>query len=519
MSKQPTTRKALYERIAKSSLDEVILEEMIRLGFWPSSSDAPSDPAEEIRRRGHLQRRLNEIRTEQLGLQNEAKLKEEARKKRMSDARERRLQNRERRLRERSERRAQWHQKKQEEIGYLGDGFSAGLGKRECDDKRLQAQGIPVLGDAMSLSNAMGISLGQLRFLAFSRKTSRYSHYQRFSIPKKDGGVRMISAPMPRLKAAQTWILETILNPLPMHDAAHGFRPGRSIVSNATPHIGADVVVNLDLENFFPSVGYRRVKGLFGHFGYSEEVATILALLSTEPELTQIKLDGDTYYVAKGERFLPQGAPSSPAITNLLCRRLDRRLEGICNKLDFRYTRYADDLSFSARGEPAKLVGKLLSQVEWLVAEEGFKIHPDKTRVFRRGRRQEVTGLVVNDGLSVPRAVLRRFRTLLFQIEKDGTDGKRWGASDDVLASAMGFANFVAMVQPEKGASLQTQVRKLLKTYGKAKAPRAQSAESKGTESKGAESKGTGRGPTPTSDETDKKTEDLAPKKKWWKLF
>lgn len=514
MAKQPTTRKALYERISKSSKDEVILEEMIRLGFWPASDGAPCDPAEEIRRRGQLQKRLNQLRSDQAGLRDEAKLKEEARKKRMAEARDRRLQNRERRLRERSERGAAWRKKKQEEIGYLGEGVSAGLGKHECDEARLQEQGLPILGDAAALAQAMGIELGELRFLAFSRGTSKHTHYQRFTIPKKAGGVRTISAPMPRLKAAQTWILQTLLNPLPMHEAAHGFRTGRSIVSNAKAHVGSDIVVNLDLENFFPSVGYRRVKGLFRHLGYSEETATILALLSTEPELTTLELDQETYHVAVSERFLPQGAPSSPAITNLLCRRLDRRLTGVCDKLDFRYTRYADDLSFSASGEGAKRVGKLLSQVEWLVAEEGFKIHPDKTRIFRRGRRQEVTGLVVNDGLAVPRQTLRRFRTLLFQIEKDGTDGKRWGASEDVLSSAMGFANFVAMVQPEKGEALKVQVRSLISQYGGGPKRRSyvakQSAEAKQSDKPE---------PDNAQSDTEADTEPGAKKKKWWKIF
>lgn len=505
MADQPKTRKELYERISKSSKDEVILEEMIRLGFWPAAGKRPEDPSDHIRRKGELTRRLAELRSQQDDLVNEAKIKAEARKKRMADARDRRLQNRERRLRERSERAAAWRVRKQQEILYLGEGVSAGLGQRRVDEPRLVAQGLPVLPDAPALAAAMGITLGELRFLAFQRTTSKVSHYQRFAIPKKSGGTRVISAPMPRLKAAQHWVLEHLLNDLPLHAAAHGFRPGRSIVSNALPHVGADVVVNIDLENFFPTVSYRRVKGLFAKMGHSEEVATILALLCTEADITCLELDQEVYHVATSERFLPQGAPTSPAISNLLCRRLDARMTGVCNKLGFVYTRYADDLSFSARGDAVKSVGKLLSQVEWLVAEEGFKIHPDKTRIFRNGRRQEVTGLVVNDGLAVPRATLRRFRALLFRIEASGPEGQRWGQGPHVLASAMGFANFVSMVQPDKGAAFKKQVQALIERHGGGPPPAAP-----------------GKGPAQDAAPSEAAEPDAEPdktKKKWWKLF
>jgi retron-type reverse transcriptase len=528
MSDQPTSRKALYERIRNSSKDEVILEEMIRLGFWPTSKDMPQAPADDIRRKGELSRRLGELRQQQMGLQSEAKLKEEARKLRMAEARARRLENRERRLRERSERAAAWRKTKQREIGYLGEGVSAGLGQRAVDEPRLVAQGLPVLPDAASLADAMGISVPALRFLAFTRSTSKHSHYQRFTVAKKSGGTRTISAPMPRLKAAQHWILQAILSRLPLHDAAHGFRPGRSIVSNAKPHVGSDVVVNMDLENFFPTVGYRRVKGLFAKFGYSEETATILALLCTEPDSTRIELDEEVYHVAVSDRFLPQGAPTSPAITNLLCRRLDARMTGLCNALGFVYTRYADDLTFSASGESAKKVGKLLSQVEWLIPEEGFKIHPGKTRIFRSGRRQEVTGLVVNESLAVPRHRLREFRSLLFHIEKDGPDSKSWGQGDDVLASAMGFANFVCMVQPEKGAALKTQVSALIARYGGGPATASASGPETQEEPKASDPKAeSSLAPEATSnvpDDTPKGDTPNVPgdtpkKKKWWKLF
>ena len=125
----------------------------------------------------------------------------------------------------------------------------------------------------------MGIKIGELRFLAYDRTVAKVDHYARFTIPKKSGGVREISAPMPRLKRAQYWVLVNILQPLEAHDAAHGFRAKRSILTNARPHAGRRVVINIDLKDFFPTISYRRVKGFFVRLGYPEEVAAPLALI------------------------------------------------------------------------------------------------------------------------------------------------------------------------------------------------------------------------------------------------
>src|SRR5204863_102450 len=158
---------------------------------------------------------------------------------------------------------------------------------------------------------------------------------------------RYISAPKPALAQAQRWLFVNILSRLEVEAPAHGFVPCCSIVTNAAPHTGRKIVINLDLKDFFPSITFRRVKGLFEKLGYSEHVATVLALLSTEPPRVATELDGKVYHVALGQRVLLQGACTSPAITNALCRRLDRRLSGLAKRHGFAYTRYADDLTFS----------------------------------------------------------------------------------------------------------------------------------------------------------------------------
>jgi retron-type reverse transcriptase len=462
----PKSRQELYDRIRSTSKDAVVLDEMIRHGFWPERGTIPEDPAEEIHRRSDLQKRLSELRAELTLNQNEAALRAELRRRRMEASKKKQAETKERRERERKERAARWKDAKEKEILFLGEGVSGGLGRKTGDDAALAKRGLALLHDAAEVARSAGLTVGQLRFLAYARKVSRVSHYKSFKIKKKTGGERLISAPMPRLKALQRWILENVLDKVPLHAAAHGFRHERSIVTNATPHAGSSVVVNLDLKDFFPSIRYGRTKGLFRWLGYSEEVATIFALVCTAPEVDEVVLDGTRWFVATSVRRLPQGAPTSPAITNVLCDRLDRRITHAATVLGFTYTRYADDLSFSAKPGTTPDVGKLLRRVKWLVEKDGLEVHPKKTRVLRRGRRQEVTGLTVNAKTAVPRETLRRFRAVLFQIEKDGPKGKKWGDSDDVLASIEGFANYVLMVSPEKGGALKARVAAIHKKHG-----------------------------------------------------
>ncbi len=483
---------------------------MIRLGFWPSRGQVPEDPADEIRRMGEIGREIAELNRENRHLYNEQALIKEMRKRRLAESRQKQKETRERRERERQQRAEEWRNRKEREIVYLGEGVSAGLGDGAANEERLREYGLPILSDAEEIARAMGTTVGELRFLAFSRQTSTSSHYIRFKVPKKTGGHRMISAPKPRLKAAQHWILRNILEKVEAHSSAHGFYGGRSIVSNARPHVGAEAVINVDLKDFFPTISYRRVKGVFRALGFSEAAATIFALVCTEPDVEEVELDGKTYYVALTDRHLPQGAPTSPAITNILCRRLDRRLASMADEFGFTYTRYADDLTFSASGDDLRNVCNVRGHIEDIVAHEGFAVHPEKTRVLRKSRRQEVTGVVVNSKPNISRKTLRQFRATLYQIEKDGPEGKRWGQSDDVIASIQGFANFVFMVHPEKGAEFQGRVRAIMDKYGWQ--PRKVERRTTSNLPKGRPETGAAESVA----DSDKETETS---KKWWKLW
>ncbi len=461
-------RQELYDQIRQSSKEEVILNEMIRLGFWKEGDGQTSVSEEWVRKKGELTRELNELVQRQRKYADKEAMLKEVRAQRMKEAKARREETKQRREQQRQEKAARWREAKETDLVYLGENVSGGLSSKDSELEKLAAWNLPQLQTVTDLASAMAVPIGQLRFLAFHREVGKLTHYRRFYLKKKSGGQRLISAPMPRLKSAQHWILENILVKVPVHDAAHGFVRERSIVSNAQHHVGKEVVINMDLRDFFPSIIYPRVKGVFRKLGYSEQLATVLGLICTEPEMDELELDGETYYVATSERHLPQGAPTSPAVTNLLCYRLDKRLTGMAQSLGFTYSRYADDLTFSASGEPAKNgVKKLLWRTRSILESEGLVLHPDKLRIMRKGQRQEVTGITVNEKLSVPRKEMKRFRALLHHLEKDGLQGKHWrGAGTHLLAAVRGYANFMRMVDPERAAPYVEKVDKLLVKHG-----------------------------------------------------
>lgn len=460
------TRQQLYDLIRKTSKDEYILSEMIRLGFWEEGEDKPSLSSELIAKKGELERELQDLLKQQQAVSDPEKALKELHKQRKKEALEKREITRQQRNEARYQRAKTWYNINQREITFLGSGYSKGLRGSFTDTKRLDGQGLPLLRSGLDLADAMGITINELRFLSFGRKTSKVSHYKQFLIPKKTGGYRRISAPMPRLKRIQYWILDNILAKLPHDESVNGFVPGRSIVTNAHPHIGADIVINMDLKDFFPTIHYKRIKGLFVKLGYSEHVAVILALVCSEPSVDEVELDNATYYVARSPRYLPQGAPTSPAISNLICRRLDKRIKGAVEKLEFSYTRYADDLSFSCAESSAGNLGKLFWRVGQIIEAEGFVIHPDKTRVMRSSKRQEVTGIVVNRKASINRRTLKQFRALLFHIIQDGIEGKTWNKKAATISTIQGFANYVAMVDPEKGGVFQEQAALIKQRHG-----------------------------------------------------
>lgn len=190
----------------------------------------------------------------------------------------------------------------------------------------LRILGLPVLETVEGIASAMRIS-GALLY-RLSKQPKRF--YRFYSINKRSGGTREIAQPNRTAKAVQLWILRNILDQLKVSSASKGFQRGESILTNVIPHSRANAVLQLDLENFFPSISADRAYHIFKSIGYPPSVAALLTSLCT--------VDGK----------LPQGAPTSPKLANLVCLPLDARLLGFVGKRGIVYTRYADDLTFSA---------------------------------------------------------------------------------------------------------------------------------------------------------------------------
>ncbi len=281
------------------------------------------------------------------------------------------------------------------------------------DREQLTRLGLPLWETEEQLAQALGLKLSQLRAYASFRLGDKISHYVCFAIPKANGSERLILAPKKRLKQAQRKLLDLCLQQLPLAENCHGFRPGRSVATAARPHVGQKVVVRFDLADFFPSCSFARVRGLLIGFGYSYPVATRMALLATESVRQPVDTAEGLRYVPVGERHCVQGAPTSPALANALACRLDRRLAGLAKRLGFVYTRYADDLTFSSH-RYSKL-SSLQRGVRSIVEAEGFALRPEKTKVMRKGRRQSVLGVTVNQEMGLSRKQRRQLRAALHQ--------------------------------------------------------------------------------------------------------
>ncbi len=356
------------------------------------------------------------------------------------------------------------------DIVFLGRGVSGGLAYRASDAQALGKAGLSVLSTPAEIAAAMRLAIPRLRWLAFHSDAAVTSHYVRFQVPKKSGGMREISAPRRSLEAAQRWILENILARVPAEPAAHGFVPGRSTLTNARPHVGRAIVVNLDLTDFFPSITFPRVRGVLEKLGYSPAAATILALLSTEAPRRTVTYEGREFHVAIGPRGLPQGACTSPALSNLAARRLDRRLGGLAARLGWTYTRYADDLTFSGdtlvpKGQrDPRSVAWLLARTRHIIADEGFEVNEKKLRVQRRNTAQLVTGIVVNDKPSSSRKERRRLRAILHRARFEGLARQNRDDHPNFAGSIKGKVAYISMVNADQGRPLKARLESVLRS-------------------------------------------------------
>lgn len=315
--------------------------------------------------------------------------------------------------------------------------------------KELMRRRVPVLLAPEDVAFHLGISMRQLNWLAYATE----GRYHRFERLKANGKPRIIHAPTEKLKTVQRWIAERIVLKTKPHKYSTAFFPGSSLSDNAEPHVGRKLVVRVDLKDFFPSITFNQVRRVFSSFGYTHQVSRLLANICCD------------------QGRLVQGAPSSPALSNLVAKRMDSRVEGVKrflaskepkeSQLKFYYTRYADDLVFSSDQEGLLSILPFLRQI---VSDEGFTVNEDKLRIMRAARQQKVTGLIVNAKLNAPAKECRLLRNVLHGIRCHGVGVamQRWSVTNGQSVSdgahfrqiLAGKIAFIRSVNPEKAAKL-----------------------------------------------------------------
>ncbi len=275
----------------------------------------------------------------------------------------------------------------------------------------------------------------------------RYNSYREFSIPKKSGAQRIIQAPCDELKAIQTWIKENILDKFQVSEYAKGFVKGISIYDNAFPHVGKELVINIDIKDFFPSITYAQVFKVFYYIGYTREVSHLLTKLCTN-----------------ANDVLPQGSPASPVLSNLVSLKLDKRLSKLAESASCVYTRYADDITFSGD----KKIKSLVPIISEIIIGEGYCINEDKLRLQYSFQRQEVTGLIVNKKVSVPQKTIKEIDDAIYYCTKYGVNEhmKRIMCNKSFYKEHLyGLAYFIHMIDKEKGQKYLLKLDQILWPY------------------------------------------------------
>lgn len=292
---------------------------------------------------------------------------------------------------------------------------------------------LPVIFDKSHFALLQGRDVAEISKMT---ATLEDFYYHEVIIPKKNGGERILNVPNPNIRLIQKWILNRILYNIPVSIYANGFCKKKSIKTNAELHLNQDCLINIDLENFFPTITQEQIFSIFYYYGYTNQVSHLLARLCT--------YDG----------HLPQGAVTSPYLSNIVCLKLDKRLSGLAKKYGANYSRYADDITFSGNVG----INKMMPIVEKIIVDEGFLINVSKTRVQYKNRRQEVTGLTINGGkIHVNRKYLKKFKQEIYYCKKFGPSEHLKYVNINKLNfkdHMYGKAYFVKMIDKEIGEKL-----------------------------------------------------------------
>jgi hypothetical protein len=332
---------------------------------------------------------------------------------------------------------------------------------------------VPPAATLVELGRVLEVEPRELQWLADPRrylgrnKSPRLEHYHRTWLPKRRGGYRLIEVPKARIKAIQRRVLRCILDAIPTHPCAEGFVRGRSALSHALRHTGRAAVLCLDLEDFFTSIPHGRVFHVFRAAGYPAPVARVLAGVCTTAvppaDFARCPRPDHEGELARYQRLrqsalsqhLPQGAPTSPALANLCAFGLDRRLAGAAAAVGAKYSRYADDLTFSGDAAFARRVREFSTFAAAIALDEGFEVNFRKTRIMQRASRQLVCGLVVNERPNLPRRDLDRLKAILTNCLRHGVDSQNIQQHADFRAHLQGRVAWVESVAPPQGAKLR----------------------------------------------------------------
>ncbi|MCW1923269.1 reverse transcriptase family protein [Luteolibacter arcticus] len=314
---------------------------------------------------------------------------------------------------------------------------------------------IPQVATLGDLAGELGVHSDDLGWLTAYGTAEHYRHRWH---DKRDGRFRLIEMPKTLLKHAQRRVLRHILDAIPPHEAAKGFRRGNSVRDFVEPHTGKDVLVRFDLEDFFPSIGAARVLRVFLTAGYPEPVARALTRLVTHAGPASVLAQKALAWEARrrlATPHLPQGAPTSPALANLCAFRLDCRLAALAKAAGADYTRYADDLLFSGGEDFARQVKRFLVTVGAVILEEGFRPNHRKTRVMRQGQKQHAAGMVLNERPNLDRREFDRLKAILTNCVRHGPQSQNREGHAEFAAHLSGKLAWVAFIHPEKGRKLR----------------------------------------------------------------
>ena len=326
---------------------------------------------------------------------------------------------------------------------------------------------VPSIVSIGDLAERLGLSAGELEWFAnchgWTTQSNRpaLTHYPYQWIRKPSGGLRLLESPKPRLKQIQRWILKEILGVVPPHPAAHAFRTGRSISSLVGPHQSQPFLLHIDLREFFPSIHSGRINAIFRTMGYPEQVARILTGLCTNRVPSGVlneglsRLDDEWRWLRLRGPHLPQGAPTSPALSNLCARHLDARLEGLAVGTGAQYSRYADDLLFSGTRDLQRGLTALRLLIHAIILDEGFEIRHRKTRVMTSGTAQRVAGIQLNHHPNMPRAEFDDLKALLHNCRRFGPDSQNRAGHPRFKEHLQGRLAYWSAICPSRIMKLQ----------------------------------------------------------------